>query len=146
DGRSIDVEISAELLEEGFERLLLVMVLDVTNEVASRMALETSQQRFSTAFSFSPLGTLICRLRDGQYLEVNDANEQVLGYGADEMLGHTSKDLNIWVTEAEHQAYTRQLDEHGEVLGFPTRLRNKWGEPVHVKLWTRRIDLDGEPC
>lgn len=146
DGSSIDVEISAELLEEGFERLLLVMVLDVTNEVASRMALETSQQRFSTAFSFSPLGTLICRLRDGQHLEVNDANEQVLGYRADEMLGRTSTDLNIWVTEAEHQAYTRQLNEHGEVLGFPTRLRNKWGEPVHVKLWSRRIDLDGEPC
>lgn len=146
DGSCIDVQISAELLEEGFERLLLVMVLDVTNEVASRVALETSQQRFSTAFSFSPLGTVICRLRDGQYLEVNDANEQVLGYRADEMLGHTSTDLNVWVTEAEHQAYTRQLNEHGEVLGFPTRLRNKWGEPVHVKLWSRRIDLDGEAC
>jgi len=146
DGSCIEVQIAAELLEEGFERLLVVMVLDVTAEVASRVALETSQQRFSTAFSFSPLGTVICRLRDGLYLEVNEANEQVLGYRADELLGQTSKDLNIWVTEAERQNYVRQLKENGEVLGFPTRLRNKWGEPVHVKLWSRRIDLDGETC
>jgi len=146
DGSSIEVQISAELLEEGFERLLVVMVLDVTAEVASREALETSQQRFSTAFSFSPLGTLIIRLSDGRYLEANDANEQVLGYCGDEMVGQTSQGLKVWVTEEELQTYTRQLDEHGEVLGFPTRLRNKWGQPVHVKLWSRRIDLDGEAC
>lgn len=146
DGSCIDVQISADLLQEGFERLLVVMVLDVTTEVAARTALETSQQRFSTAFSFSPLGTVICRLRDGLYLEVNEANEQVLGYRADELLGQTSKDLNLWVTEAEHLTYARELNEHGEVLGFSTRLRNKWGEPVHVKLWSRRIDLDGETC
>lgn len=146
DGSFIEVQVSAELLAEGFERLLIVMVLDVTAEVASRAALEAAKERFSNAFSFSPLGTLIRRTRDGLYLEANEANEQVLGYRADELLGQNSRDLKVWVTEEEHQAYARKLVEHGEVLGHATRLYNKWGEPVHVKIWSRRIDLDGETC
>lgn len=146
DGSTMDVELSAEVLTEGFERLILVMVLDVSAEVASRDALEKSRERFSTAFSFSPLGTVIRRLSDGRYLEANSANELVLGYTAEELVGHTSRELHVWLTDEEHQAYTRELNQRGEVLGYPARLRNKWGEPTDVHIWSRRIELDAQAC
>jgi PAS domain S-box-containing protein len=146
DGTAFDVEISAEVLIEGFERLIIVMVLDVSAEVASRDELEKSRERFSTAFSFSPLGTVIRRLRDGLYLEANTANEQVLGYSSRELVGHTSRELDVWLTEDEHQAYNRELNEHGQVLAYAARQRNKWGEPTDVHIWSRRIDLDSEAC
>jgi PAS domain S-box-containing protein len=146
DGSTMEVEVSAELLTEGFERLLLVMVLDVSAEVASRQALEKSRERFSTAFSFSPLGTVIRRLSDGRYLEANGANEKVLGYTAEELVGHTSRELHVWLTDEEHQAYTRLLKEQGEVLAYPARLRNKWGEPTDVQIWSRHIELDAQAC
>ncbi len=146
DGSTVEVAVSAELLTEGFERLIIVMVLDVSAEVTSREALENSRERFSSAFGFSPLGTVIRRLSDGRFLEANAANEQVLGYRSDELLGHTSRELDLWMTDAEQQAYARQLDQQGELRGFVTRLRDKWGDAVDVQLWSRYIDLDAEAC
>ena len=31
-------------------------------------------------------------------------------------------------------------------MGYETRMRNKQGDPVNVKIWSERIELDNEPC
>ena len=146
DGSSFEALLFSETIQQGTDRLVMSMTLDVSAEVASRQELAQSQERFSKAFNFSPVGTVICRLRDGTYLEANPSNQRVLGYSASELLGHTSTELNVWISQEDQRAYASQLHEQGQVLGFPTRLRNKQGEAVDVMLWSQVIELNGEVC
>ena len=146
DGSCFDSMVYAELIQQGNERLMIGMVLDMSAEERSRKALQQSEERFSKAFSFSPLGMVICRLHDGLYLEVNQANERVLGYRPDELLGRTSQDMHIWLSETDRLSYTRQLQRQGQVLGFATRLRNRQGGATDVQLWSQVIELNGEAC
>jgi PAS domain S-box-containing protein len=146
DGRLLDVMIYANIVTQQAERLLLVMVLDISAEQASRTALEQSEERFSKAFLSSPIGAVISRISDGTYLEVNPANERVLGYSQDDLLGRTAREVEVWLAEDEHERYTSQLLEQGQVLNFSTRLRNKQGEAVDVILWSQTIELNGERC
>ena len=146
DGSSFEALLFSETIQQGSDRLVMSMTLDVSAEVASRQAMAQSEERFSKAFNFSPVGTVICRLRDGTYLEANPSNQRVLGYSASELLGHTSTELHVWISQEDQRAYTSQLHEQGQVLGFPTRLRNKQGEAVDVMLWSQVIELNGEVC
>lgn len=146
DGSAFDGLLFSEILTQGDDRLVMYLTLDVSGEMASRRALEQSEERFSKAFSFSPVGTVICRLRDGTYLEANPSNQNVLGYQANELLGRTSTELKVWISPEDHRVYTSLLHEQGQVLGFATQLRNKQGETVDVKLWSQVISLNGEVC
>jgi PAS domain S-box-containing protein len=146
DGSPFDALVFAETITQVDDQLVMSMALDISAEMASRRALEQSEERFSKAFSFSPVGTVICRLRDGTYLEANPSNQDVLGYQANELLGRTSTELNVWISPEDRRTYTSLLHEQGQVLGFATRLRNKQGEAVDVQLWSQVIDLNGEAC
>ena len=146
DGSLFDAQVYAEVVQHGEERLLITMVLDVSAEMASRVELEKSRERFSKAFNFSPLGMTITRLSDGRFIEVNPANERVLGYTQADFAGKTTMEAGVWLSEADRQRYVQTLQRHGRLVGYETRMRSKAGEVVDVRIWAEIIDIDGEPC
>lgn len=146
DGSLFDAQVHAEVVQHGEERLLLTMVLDVSAEMASRIELEKSRERFSKAFNFSPLGMTITRLSDGRFIEVNPANERVLGYTQADFAGKTTMEAGVWLNEADRQRYVQTLQRHGRLVGYETRMRSKAGQVVDVRIWAEIIDIEGEPC
>jgi PAS domain S-box-containing protein len=136
----------AEVVQNGPERLLFVMVIDVSLEERARQALQKSEERFSKAFNFSPLGMSITRISDGRFMEVNPAKERVLGYSQADCAGKTATEVGIWLSPADREDYVRRLRQDGHLLGHETRMRNKQGEVVDVRVWAESIELDGEPC
>ena len=146
DASLFEALLYAEVLQTGPERLLIVMVIDVSMEERARQALKKSEERFSKAFNFSPLGMTITRLSDGRYIEVNPASERVLGYSQADCAGKTALEVGIWLSPADRDDYTRRLRQDGHLLGYETRMRNKQGEVVEVRMWAESIELDGEPC
>ncbi|MGS5086589.1 PAS domain-containing sensor histidine kinase [Hydrogenophaga sp. A37] len=136
----------AEVVQNGPERLLFVMVIDISVEERARQALQKSEERFSKAFNFSPLGMSITRMSDGRFMETNAANERVLGYSQADCAGKTSLEIGAWLSPADRDDYTRQLRQDGQLLGYETRMRNKQGEEVDVRMWAESIELDGEAC
>ncbi len=145
-GTTFECLVFAELVEAGTDRLVMTMLLDVTAEVAARRALEKSEERFAKAFNFSPLGMTITRMSDGSFLEVNPANEQVLGFSRQALMAQTSVQAGVWVTSDERDAYIATLHRDGRLMGYETRMRNKRGEIVDVRLWSERIEIENEPC
>ncbi len=136
----------AEVVQNGPERLLFVMVIDVSLEERARQALQKSEERFSKAFNFSPLGMSITRISDGRFMEVNPAKERVLGYSQADCAGKTATEVGIWLSPADREDYIRRLRQDGHLLGYETRMRHKQGEVVDVRVWAETIELDGEPC
>lgn len=146
DGSSFAATVYAEVVRHGDEHLIITLVLDVSAEQASRIELEKSRERFSKAFSFSPLGMSITRLSDGRFMEVNPANERVLGYNQADFLGKTALEAGVWLSELDRQLFISNLQRDGRLVGYETRMRAKNGDVVDVKIWSEIIDLEGEPC
>jgi len=146
DTAEIDTLVSANVVEQAQDRLLLIMALDVSAEEQSRRDLRQSEERFSKAFNFSPLGMTITRLSDGMFIEANPANERVIGWTKEDFKGRTSVDVGVWLNEQDRNDYVQTLRRDGRLQNYSARMRSKRGEIVPVKVWAEIIDIAGEAC
>lgn len=144
DGSVIDAVVFANVVNQDRERLLMIMALDVSAEEKSRRELKLSEERFSKAFHFSPLGMTITRLSDGLFIEANAANERVIGWSQDDLRGHTSLDVGVWLSEQDRNDYVTTLQRDGRLQGYDARMRGKRGDVVPVRIWAELIDIAGE--
>jgi len=62
------------------------------------------REKFSKAFRSSLTPSRLAR--DGRYVEVNDSCLRLLGYHREEVIGHTSIELNIWANQGSYQNAT----------------------------------------
>ncbi len=145
-GRIVQVLVSAAMIEEAGVRYTINTAVDISAEVEARDALKASEERFSKAFQFSPIGMTITRLADGKIIEVNDADERVLGYTRAETLGRTTLENGAWSSPAERQRFVDELNRTGRVLGLERQMRTKAGERMEARVFAERIELNGEPC
>lgn len=146
DGSEFDAVVWAEIISQGNERLIIATVMDVSAEVQSRRELEKSRERFAKAFNFSPLGMTITRLSDGRFVEVNPANERVLGWTPADFVGRTSVEAGVWLNADDRADFAETLKRQGRLQAYETRMRTKQGEVVDVRIWAEIIDIDGDPC
>ncbi len=146
DGSQFDSLVYAELIQQGNERLMIGMVVDMSAEEKSRRALQQSEARFSKAFRHSPICMTLTRLSDGRYLEVNAACEQVLGGRPQDFIGKTSLETCVWPSQQVRDDYVNTMRRNGRLMGYETEVRNRKGELVEVKVWAEIIDIEGEAC
>lgn len=146
DGSTFNGMVYAEVVRHGDEHLVITLVLDVSAERASRIELEKSNDRFTKAFNFSPLGMTITRLSDGRFMEVNPANERVLGYTQADFVGKTAREVGVWLSDEDREHFLQALRSNGRLVAYETRMRTKAGDVVDVRVWAEIIDIDGAPC
>ena len=146
DGSQFDSLIYAELIQQGDERLMIGMVVDMSAEERSSKALQQSEARFSKAFRYSPICMTLTRLSDGRYLEVNDACSQVFGGQPQDFIGKTSIETRVWPSQQVRENYVNTMLRNGRLMGYETVVCNRRGEPVEVKVWAEIIDIEGEAC
>lgn len=146
DGSEFHAMVHAEISRNSSERLLISVVFDISAEVASRREIESSRERFSKAFDFSPLGMTITRLSDGRFVEVNPANERVLGWTQADFKGKTSIEAGVWVSDDDRMRYVDTLVRDGRLQAYETRMRTRSGASVPVKVWAEIIEIEGERC
>jgi PAS domain S-box-containing protein len=107
-----------------------VLLQDVTGQKNAEQALRESEEKFSRAFRSSPYAISITRLPDGLILDVNDAFVQITGYRADEVLGKTTHDLDLWVHETDRQSVVSDLQKDGRVSGREYLFRTRSGRLI----------------
>ncbi len=109
-------------------------------------ALRQSEEKFSKAFRTIPDGITIATLKDGRFIEVNDAARRIIGYTREEMLGKSTLELNFWPNPEERNKLFQLLREKGKVRNEEIVLRIKSGELRNVLISAEIIDFTGEPC
>jgi len=153
DGSTIWIQVSASAIEIEDTPCVLSIVRDVSAAkaaeeqlAAAQRARQASEARYQAAFETTSDSVTISRLADGVYIECNQAFLDSLGYEREEVIGHTSLELDIWPDRSEREHLTEDLREHGICRELEARFRKKSGEILWAQMSASIMTVDGADC
>ncbi len=124
----------------------LIVVRDISASKATAEALRLSEQRYRAAFQTSIDAISITRLGDGLYIDCNQAFLEILGYEREEVIGKTSRELNIWADARDRQAMVELVRQNAHCRGLEAQFKKKNGETVWGEKSASEIEINGVPC
>lgn len=131
--------------------IILIVILAMSWIVAKNItrteeALRISEEKFFKAFNASPDGVIISHKVNGLFIDANEAFFRMTGYARDEVIGHSSLDLGIWVDPGERSRIIERIERGGEARNIEILLRSKSND-IRTVLWTSDIIfLNGNEC
>lgn len=131
--------------------LSLLLALLTSNLVSGRerartqaQALKEAKEHSELIFNSSPDSVIITRMHDGYVTKVNNGIA-MLGYTRDEVLGHTTLDLNLWENPHDRNKLINELHEKGYCENLEAQYRKKDGSQLTGILSARVALLQGIP-
>jgi PAS domain S-box-containing protein len=118
----------------------------IITRISSEDALRQSEEKFSKAFSTIPDGITITTLKEGRLIEANAAASRLTGYTREEMIGKTTRELNIWAKPEDREKIIQILDNKGRIINDEFLLRTKTGELRNTLVSAELIDVLSERC
>ncbi len=106
--------------------------------------LSESEEKFRAAFKTSPDSLHICRLSDGQFIEINKGFTDFSGYNQEDIAQKTCQELGLWEDKGNLDEFNRHLDEKGRVENQKAKFRTKNGELKYGLISATKIDLQSE--
>ena len=137
--------VARQLIRDGRVYGICVYGHDVTERIQVEEALRKSEEKFAKAFHLSPLTYMLTRIRDGRYIEVNEAFEDGTGYKREDVIGKTASDLALWLHPEQRLQLLEQLKTAGLVRDAEVVYRTKSGELREALGSAVLIEVDGEP-
>ncbi len=116
---------------------------DVSDRKNAQDALKESEERFFKAFMLSPDAAAISRLEDGVILQINRGFTRTLEYEADEVIGRSASDLNIWEDPKQREFIIGELLRSGMVDSVPSSARSKSGKTRYGLVSASVFELNG---
>ncbi|KKM67730.1 hypothetical protein LCGC14_1468190, partial [marine sediment metagenome] len=130
--------------ESGRPFMVQGAMYDITEQKKFDEILKESEEKFFKAFHSSPILMAITRMEDGEFIDVNNTYIQVLGYNREELIGHSSKKLNLWVKPKQRSEFTKRLEEDKKINAFDVDVRTKSGKILTMLFSGDIIYLNGE--
>ena len=104
------------------------------------------EDRYRSTFETSPDGVLIARAEDGRIIDANPAFLEIMRFSREDVIGHTSVELDMWPDEADSQKVAEALHEKAGCRDLEVRLRRKDGDVYWGQLSASFVEVDGESC
>jgi PAS domain S-box-containing protein len=103
------------------------VIKDITERKLAEFALRTSEERFSKVFQLSPIAIAIFRVSDGCIVNVNDEFVKETGYAYEEIIGHTTIELQLYANPNERNIILKTLQSKGILENYEFKTRDKFG-------------------
>ncbi len=129
------------------EQVLKQISIRAASELEHRQAeeaLRESEERFSKAFNSSPMGFNIFHLSDGKSVISNEAYLSMIGYSKEEVIGHSTLDLNLLINPEDGEKWMTRLRGGSTIENLEIIIRKKSGEMVNLLMSLALIDIKGE--
>jgi len=143
NGEQFWVRVSGSEIQLGGIPSFLIVIRDVSESKAAAEAMRVNEERYRTAFQTSIDAITISHLEDGEFVDVNEAFLRIFGYRREEVVGHTSVELNIWSSLQDRERMVDALRRDSTCKDLEFQLNKKNGKPIWVLVSGARIDLDG---
>jgi PAS domain S-box-containing protein len=124
---------------------MICTIDDVTERRRTEQKLKESEEKFSKAFHSSPTLMAITRMDDGFFIDVNETYTQTLGYSREELIGHTSLNLNLWLNPEQRSEFTRRVKDHNRIEAFDVEVYTKSSKILTMLFSGDIILLNNEP-
>jgi two-component system cell cycle sensor histidine kinase/response regulator CckA len=117
----------------------------LARSLAREVELRATEERFRLAFATSPDLMNIVRMTDGVYVEVNDAFTRLTGWTAQEMVGHTSAERELWVDRDHRAAILERITRGESVTDVELTYQRKDGTHRLGRFSARQVPIGGVP-
>lgn len=121
-------------------------VIDITDRKSVEEELEKSEEKFFKVFQANPGSIAIATMEEGSYVEVNNVFLKQTGFKRGEVIGRTSKELNVWVNEKDRQRFNKEFSKNHYLRDFPVQYRMRSGEIRDFLVNSEVIELEGKKC
>lgn len=111
---------------------LMVGQASVTlNRLRAEEAFRESDLRFKMAFANSPDALVIAEYDSGIFVEVNEGFTSLFGFSRGEVIGKTSRELNMWHDYEQRAFILDKVTREGKVNSIELLLRTKNGSLIN---------------
>jgi len=117
------------------------LVLKEINDDLHRLASD-----YATAIIDNKTALAISRFKDAVFMYMNDACLNILGYKWDEIIGHSSLELNTWLDYTEREAALNQISKKGSVRNFHCKFGRKDGSIAYTIMSCSIVDIGDMKC
>jgi PAS domain S-box-containing protein len=100
---------------------------------------EEAVQLLQALFQQYPIPVALSYLENGEFIAVNDALLEVLGYGREEVIGKTAAELGLYVDTGQRESIMKALMATGSVSGEESPVRRRDGSIVICSYSARLI-------
>ncbi len=116
-----------------------------SNDIISNIAKDNSKSSeiLLDIFELNPDAIALTRVSDGKIIDCNQAYLNQIGYSRDEVIGHTSIELNL-LSPKERQAFVNNIQRKKTLTDYEINVKKKDGSFIYVLYSARFITIDGE--
>ena len=100
---------------------------DLSAMKQAELALREINERFSTIFHSSPETIVISNLKNGVIVDANQAYCALLELQREQIIGHTGRDLGVWLNAGDRDQLIATIRKQGMVSGFDMPFRTRSG-------------------
>lgn len=140
------VIVAGHPIEIGDEACMLFTFMDLEPRKKAEVALRQSEERFAKAFRLAPVPMTVSTGDRFQILDVNDAFLNATGYAAEEVIGKSVTELDLWGHPSESQQFEQMLEKTGHVRNQEGSLRAKGEHSIDCLISADAVTIHGQPC
>lgn len=141
-GRDLSLRSTGVVVDTPHGRAALSIYVDDTDRQAAESAVRRSEALLSHLVASSPDVITLTDIETGRYAMVNRSFERLTGWSADEVVGRTSLDLNVWARASDRDRLIAQVREHGAVQDTPVAFRVRDGSVLPLLVSGARFTMD----
>ena len=119
---------------------------EITERRLSEGALNRSEERFTKAFNASPVPLAILAVQDTRFLDVNKGFPTITGYSAEELIGQTPAQLNLWDDPEWEKSMLDKVVKEISISSLRGRIRGKSGRVAEALFTVEMIERHGSPA
>jgi PAS domain S-box-containing protein len=119
---------------------------DVTEQKRAERALQVSEEKFSKAFRSSPDAISVSDAATGCFMEINEGFERLFACKAADVIGRSSRELDLWAVPEDRDRLLAALKTTGSVKNFETMARPQSGLPRPCVLAAETVEIGGRTC